>query len=98
MRLFKAGLAAAIAYAVAIPCRAGDGQSAPSGLSVACQDAHKAMKACMLKTIAAGAPESIRSQWERQIADSVKMWRALRGRPEVEKMCKDIAAKPDCED
>lgn len=98
MRLSKAGLAAMGAYiVVASPCIAKDRQPDLSGLSIPCQEAYKAMKACLRKTMASGAPASIQPQWNQQIADSVQMWRALRGQPEVEKSCKEIAAKPDCE-
>jgi len=31
------------------------------------------MRACMVKTLAAGAPESVRPLWEKQLADSVTL-------------------------
>ena len=55
------------------------------------------MKMCLKNTLDAGAPDSIRAPWEKQMADSLQMWHAMRGKPEVEKSCKEIAEKRDCE-
>ncbi len=98
MHALKVSVGAIMACLVAAaPASAGEAEPDLSGVSLSCQQAYKAMKACLGKTLGAGAPESIRTPWEKQIADSVQMWRAMRGRPEVEKSCKEIAAKPDCD-
>ena len=55
------------------------------------------MRACLDKTLAAGAPESIRAPWEKQLDDTLTSWQALKGQPAVQQICRDIAAKPDCE-
>lgn len=98
-RYGKAALIALIAsHLLLSPGSAEAGEPDLSGVSIPCQAAYKTMRACMLKTLAAGAPESIRPQWEKQLNDSVQMWRSFRGRPEVENNCKEIAAQPDCDD
>ena len=87
-----------ICLAAASPGNAAATKPDLSSLSLSCQGAYKAMTACLQKTLDAGAPESIRAPWEKQIADSVQMWRAMRGQPGVEQSCREIAAKPDCAD
>ncbi len=99
MRISKAGLAALVVGLTALsPAVAKDAEPDLSGVSPSCQQAYRSMRMCLDKTLAAGAPDSIRAPWEKQIADSVQMWRAMRGKPEVEKSCKAIAEKPDCEE
>jgi len=66
------------------------------GLPPDCQKAYAAMRACLEKTIAAGAPESIRPQWERQLDDTLDSWQALKGQPGLVQVCREIAANPDC--
>jgi hypothetical protein len=68
------------------------------GLPPDCQKAYASMRACLEKTIAAGAPESIRPQWERQLDDTLTSWQALKGQPGLQQMCREIAANPDCAD
>jgi len=68
------------------------------GLPPDCQKAYGAMRACLEKTIAAGAPETIRPQWEQQLDDTLTSWQALKGNPGLVQVCREIAAKPDCED
>lgn len=86
------------ALLLAAPAPAADAKPDLSGISLDCQAAEKAMRACLQKTLAAGAPDSIRGSWEKQISDSVQMWRHFRGQEGVEKSCKEIAAKKDCEE
>jgi hypothetical protein len=68
------------------------------GLPLDCQKAYASMRACLDKTLAAGAPASIRPQWERQLDDTLTSWQALKGQPGLLEMCRQIAAKPDCGD
>lgn len=97
MHLIKLDLGAILASLVLISsASAGDADPALAGVSLPYQQPYRSMKVCLQKTIDAGAPESIRPQWEKQIADSVKMFRAMRGQPGVEETCKQIAANPDC--
>ncbi|WP_164857117.1 hypothetical protein [Sphingomonas crocodyli] len=96
MRPLTAALAASLLIATA-PALAADPTPDLAGLSPACQGAAKAMRACLQQTIDAGAPDTIRAPWEKQIADSVKMWRAAKDKPETDQSCKDITAKYDCE-
>ncbi len=66
------------------------------GLPPDCQKAYAAMRACLDKTMAAGAPASLRPQWERQLDDTLTSWQALKGTPGLVQVCRDIAANPDC--
>jgi hypothetical protein len=68
------------------------------GLPLDCQKAYAKMQACMEKTLAAGAPASLRPQWERQLDDALTSWQALRGQPAVLELCREIAADPECAD
>lgn len=68
------------------------------GLPVDCQKAYAVMRACMEKTMAAGAPASLRPQWERQLDDTLTSWQALKGQPGLQQVCREIAANPDCAD
>ena len=98
MRLSKTDLAliASLAIAGPLPAATADTSPIPPGLSTDCQSAYRAMKACLRKTLDAGAPESVRLPWEKQIADSVRMWRAMRGNAGIEQSCREITAKSDC--
>ena len=66
------------------------------GLPLDCQKAYASMRACLEKTIAAGAPDSLRPQWERQLDDTLTSWQALKGQPALQQLCREIAANPDC--
>ncbi|MBS0481288.1 MAG: hypothetical protein JSR96_03880 [Proteobacteria bacterium] len=81
---------------LATPLMAESAAPSLAGVSVACQDAYRAMVLCRDQAFAAGAPESMRSEWDKRIADAVKMFRANRGVGGVEKTCKDIAANREC--
>ena len=67
-----------------------------AGLPLDCQAAYANMRACMEKTIAAGAPASVRAQWERQLDDTLTSWQALKGQPGLLQLCREIAANPEC--
>lgn len=66
------------------------------GLPLDCQKAYASMRACMEKTMAAGAPASLRPEWERQLDDTLTSWQALKGQPALQQLCREIAANPDC--
>ena len=66
------------------------------GLPLDCQKAYASMRACMEKTVAAGAPDSVRPEWERQLDDVLTSWQLLKGQPAIQQLCREIAAKPDC--
>lgn len=68
------------------------------GLPLECQKAYASMRACLDKTLAAGAPASIRAPWERQLDDTLTSWQALKGQPGLIRTCREIAANPECSD
>ncbi|MDB5686144.1 MAG: hypothetical protein JWR77_733 [Rhizorhabdus sp.] len=99
MRRVRMSLLALSANALTVaPIFAAPPQPDMSGISPICQKAYGAMRACLQKTLDAGAPASIIPPWEKQLSDTLRMWRAMKGQPGVEDSCKHIAEKPDCGD
>jgi|GEM_PF-2500459 len=100
--LSAAAAAAAMAQTPPAPGRAtpvpDSARQKLAGLPVDCQKAYASMRACLDKTLAAGAPDSIRPPWEKQLDDTLTSWQAMKGQPGVLQLCRDIAAKPDCEE